>query len=368
MACHFERNRHDVNSHTHTHTHPQGTRTRYDLEGIAIDPSSNKYFVVDERGPALFELSTRTRGALLRRWDLSTLVTDYNRTFGFEVHTQYTQWCCSVRSNEHSAQRVNHFVQSLLFLANSSHIEGGTFLLGLQRDGTRFELQLPLRSSNTSTAYTLIAKHTLTSTPPCDARQDCLAALAVNARDQRLYAAFGETTMRIAALEGDAIESSEVVPGGLMDVEGFVFVGIECRQRLIVVVDAAGVGSNVYSFNITCNNGSTTTSTSSTTTTTATTISSTTSTYAATTNTTVSTATPPTNSISIDGSSCSSDQLLACKLLCTRQSLAFRACACGTGGTLTESCFATATAMATTTRSTTLPMLIAVLLLLNVVR
>lgn len=161
-----------------------GVRVGRDLEAITIaDEASDKFYVADERDASVHELSIATKGLLLRSWNLLAAFTDYNKTVG---------------------------VEALSFVRNAASPEGGSFLLGLQRDGSVYEFTLPIRTSNSSTNYTLVGKRSFDARP-C-ASGDCLAALTVAPHDGALYALWGENNATLTTVVDNTLPQRALLP------------------------------------------------------------------------------------------------------------------------------------------------------------
>jgi hypothetical protein len=103
-----------------------------DFEGVCVaDPESNRVYVGVEQPARVLEVDVDT-GALLRAFDLTAL---------------------------DAGAPVNQGLEALEFVPDAALPEGGLFLAGRQSDGRIFAYELPIRSSATSTAATLVASH-----------------------------------------------------------------------------------------------------------------------------------------------------------------------------------------------------------------
>jgi hypothetical protein len=217
-----------------------GSRQNYDLEGIVVaDESSDYFYVLDERSGSIVELHLLTKGEVIRKWTLASLVTNpsYSVIAGFEA---------------------------LSFVQNDSLPEGGRFFVGLQRDGTLFELTLPVKSSRTSEAYVLEHTHVVSNHPMCT-NSECMSALTFF--DGRFWAVWSENSAIITELidfaVADTVSIPKISPAGVTDdVEGVAFVG---ANTLYLCTDGTGPRSQLYRVNVSLNSISDATTTTTTT-------------------------------------------------------------------------------------------------------
>jgi hypothetical protein len=183
----------------------------YDLEGICIADSSSNYIYLGIENPdGILELNLNT-GQATRLFDLTPWMTGPG----------------------------NQGLEALTFVQDTLNVEGGYFYAGLQKDGKIYKFQLPVKTSDTSTAVTYVE----TITPVAD-RSD-LSGLFYDKESEVLYGIWDSDDL-LRAMHSDGTYIAEWdLPGN--DQEGItLWVGDGFMQRKLFIAEDAA--NEVWSF------------------------------------------------------------------------------------------------------------------------